>query len=514
MLFNSYTFIFGFLPIALLGFYLLGELSRDWARRWLIGVSLFFYAWWRPINVLLMLPSVAINYGLARALQKLGSERPGAAKAVLLSGVAFNLMFLGYFKYFDFAKDTLNAAFGTNLVLTHLILPLGISFITFQKIAFLVDVHAGRVKSFSLMDYALFVLFFPQLTAGPIVHYREMMPQLKSATCRYSGENMAVGATLFLFGLFKKVVLADSIAPHVTAIYHNAATSGTVSGTAAWLAALGFMAQIYFDFSGYSDMALGLARCFGIKLPMNFNSPLKASSIIDFWQRWHASLTRFLTLYIYNPLLLAITRRRMAQNLPMLKGVDTTLGAFLSLLIVPTVITMFLSGLWHGAGFQFIIFGLLHGSYLCINHLWRMLRPSIWPDMASYQRFMKPIGWAITFIAVVSAQVFFRAPSVSVALSVLGSMCGVHGGTPAPEAQAMTGLLAILLFIALVPPNTLQILVRFEPALGFRPPAAPNPLERVLVWSPSMRWVAGVAAVGTFAILSLSALSEFLYWQF
>jgi alginate O-acetyltransferase complex protein AlgI len=541
MLFNSYNFIFGFLPVTLAGFFLLGLRSRSWARVWLILVSVLFYAWWRPINVLLIAPSVAINYGLARALQRLGGSWPLAARCVLLLGIAGNLAFLGYFKYLDFGKATINSVFGTNLVLLHLILPLGISFITFQKIAFLVDVHAGRVKSFTLQQYALFVLFFPQLISGPIVHYREMMPQFEQATYRLDGENAAVGITLFSFGLFKKMVLADSIAPFVTSTYDQAAAGGSVSLIVAWMAAVGFLLQLYFDFSGYSDMALGLARFFGIKLPVNFNSPLKVSSIIDFWPRWHASLTRFLTAYIFNPLLLAITRRRVNRNLPLISGLKTTAGAFVSLLIAPTMVTMTLCGIWHGAGFQFAIFGVLHGMYLCINHAWRMIRPAFWPDAASYHRFMKPVGWIITFLSVVVAQVFFRAPSVGSALAVLHGMFGGNGvtlpnailarlGSAGEHLQAI-GVMAdssggrsfllfavwlVLLFcIAMIPPNTLQVLACYEPALGIKPAAGgPSNVFVRIAWHPSTRWAIGLSVVSALGILSLGQLSAFLYWQF
>ena len=257
---------------------------------------------------------------------------------------------------------------------------MGISFITFQKIAFLIDVHAGRIKSFTLQDYCLFVLFFPQLIAGPIVHYREMMPQFHSASCRFDKENFAVGLTLLSFGLFKKVVLADHIATVVTPIYSQAASGGGTSLLLAWAAAIGFTLQIYFDFSGYTDMALGAARFFGIRLPQNFNSPLQASNIIDFWLRWHMTLTRFLTAYIYNPLTLWLTRRRMAKGRPGLAGHNTTIGAFAYLLMFPILITMFVSGLWHGAGYGFVIWGLIHGFYLTINHAWRLIRPRLWPD--------------------------------------------------------------------------------------------------------------------------------------
>src|ERR1700686_3246883 len=405
MLFNSYEFIFLFLPATLVGFFALGAASRSWALLWLILASLFFYAWWRPFNVLIIAPSILINFAFALMLQRM-SENEGArhaSRTVLLLGIAFNVAFLGFFKYVDFISGTVNDVFGTNLVLRHIILPLGISFITFQKIAFLIDVHAGRVKSFKLRDYCLFVLFFPQLIAGPIVHYREMMPQFHSAPCRFDKENISVGLTLFIFGLFKKAFLADHIAPLVTPIYEQAAAVGGTSLLLAWMAAIGFTLQIYFDFSGYTDMALGIARFFGIRVPPNFNSPLQASSIIDFWLCWHMTLTRFLTAYIYNPLSLWLTRRRMGKGRPGFGGRNTTIGAFGYLLIFPTLLTMLVSGLWHGAGYGFVFWGLLHGFFLTINHAWRLLAPKLWPDRASYERLMKPIGWLLTFVSVTAA---------------------------------------------------------------------------------------------------------------
>src|SRR3984893_12436553 len=382
MLFNSYEFLLIFLPATLSGFYLLGVSSRTWAVRWLILASLVFYALWRPVNVLIIAPSIVINFAFARILLRLnegeGSRR--VSKAVLLLAIAFNVAFLGYFKYIDFISGSINAVFGANLVLRHIILPLGISFITFQKIAFLIVVQAGRVRSFTFQDYCIFVLFFPQLIAGPIVHYREMLPQFHAASCRFDKENVAVGFTLLFFGLFKKIVFADHIALLVTPIYDHAATGGRTSFLLAWMAAIGFTLQIYFDFSGYTDMALGLARFFGIRLPANFNSPLRASNIIDYWLRWNMTLTRFLTAYIYNPLVLWLTRRRLEKGQPGFGERNPTVGAFVSLLMFPIVITMFVSGLWHGAGYGFIVWGLLHGFYLTINHGWRVVAARLWPD--------------------------------------------------------------------------------------------------------------------------------------
>ena len=331
MLFNSHEFLFIFLPATLLGFYLIGRVSRQTAILWLILTSLLFYGWWRPLNILIIGPSIIVNYLLASYLLRLSQrgDRPGLSRAVLLAGLLFNIAFLGFFKYADFVYGTINDVFGANLILLHIILPLGISFITFQKIAFLIDVQAGRVKAFTFREYCTFVLFFPQLIAGPIVHYREMMPQFAAATCRFDKENFAVGLTLLFFGLFKKGVLADNIAPLITPIYQHSAAGGHTPLLLAWMAAVGFTLQIYFDFSGYTDMALGLGRFFGIKLPPNFNSPLKASSIIDFWLNWHMTLTRFLTAYIYNPLVLWMTRRRVAKGRAGFGGRNPPVGAFL-----------------------------------------------------------------------------------------------------------------------------------------------------------------------------------------
>ena len=537
MLFNSYLFIFGYMPVVLAGFWLLGQRRRDWALIWLTLASLFFYAWWRPVNVLLIAPSIAINYGLSRALQRYGETRPVLARVVLLSGIAFNICFLGYFKYLTFLQGTINDAFGAGLILTHVILPLGISFITFQKIAFLIDVHAGRVTSLTFRDYALFVLFFPQLVAGPIVHYREMMPQFHAAPCRFDAENVAVGISLFFFGLAKKLVFADPLSRLIAPLYTQ---TTPVTMIDAWIAALGFTLQIYFDFSGYSDMALGLARFFGIKLPVNFNSPLKASSMIDFWLRWHVSLTRFLTAYIYNPLTLALTRRRQAKGKPVFGGRNTTVSAFVTLLAVPTILTMFVSGLWHGAGYTYVLWGVLHGLLLSVNHAWRLLRPRFWRDARSYTRLMKPVGFVLTFVSVVFGMALFRAPTIGGAVGLWQGMVGFHGLTVpkalfshfGPVANWLQALgvqpvwssgsflmeavlrIGILLLIALCLPNTLELLSRYEPAIGVRPPRQQPAWMGRFAWTPSPAWAVGLACVAAAGILSLGELSEFLYWQF
>jgi D-alanyl-lipoteichoic acid acyltransferase DltB (MBOAT superfamily) len=540
MLFNSYEFLFAFLPVTLVGFLLLGRMSRNLALGWLIAASLVFYAWWRPVNVPIIAISLLINFAIALWLKRLSQEdgKPLLRNLVLAVGIVFNLCFLGYFKYTNFLLSTFNDMADTGFVLKQIILPLGISFITFQNIAFLVDVHARRVETFTLRDYLLFVLFFPQLIAGPIVHYREMMPQFERNPCRFDSGGLAVGITLLCFGLFKKVVLADGMALHVSPIFELAAGGGSISLIAGWVAAIGYTLQIYFDFSGYSDMAAGLACCFGVRLPLNFYSPLQSTSIIDFWSRWHVTLTRFLTAYLYNPLLLWLTRRRYARGLTGLGGRNATLGSFLQLLVWPTLLTMFISGVWHGAGYTFVLWGLLHGLYLTINHGWRLTGARLWASKEAYARFMRPAGFLLTFFAVVVAMVLFRAPSVHAAAEVYRGMLGFGGielprliveklGTHLPE-HLVTAIdvatkdflvvqlwLISLLAIALILPNTLQIMAAYEPVLGAKErPATTGLLPRPLQWKPTLGWVLLVAALGATAIMRVGGPSEFLYWQF
>jgi D-alanyl-lipoteichoic acid acyltransferase DltB (MBOAT superfamily) len=290
------------------------------------------------------------------------------------------------------------------------------------------------------------------------------------------------------------------------------------------MAAAGFTLQIYFDFSGYTDMALGIARFFGIKLPPNFNSPLRASSIIEFWQRWHMTLTRFLTAYIYNPLSLSLTRRRLANGQPAFGGQNkTTVGAFVQLLVFPILLTMFVSGVWHGAGYLFIAWGVLHGIYLCVNHGWRLTGAKLWHDKAAYSRFMQPVGFVLTFVCVAISMVIFRSPTTNAAAGVLKGMIGLNG-TAQPAIQGLEsgvdlkimGIWTLALgFIAVACPNTLQLLNRYEPALGWKPEANKGSIgEKIIAWDPSLAWAVVVSAVAAVAILYLGGQSEFLYWQF
>lgn len=524
MIFNSYVFLFGYLPIVLTGTFLLARIGATAAHIWLILMSLAFYAAWNAAYLPLLLGSIVFNYAVAIHMTRTGSD---ANRLWLLRlAVTANLGLLGYYKYTGFFLENINTAMSTEYTWQALILPLGISFYTFQQLTLLADIGAGRIKNIRFRDFLLFVTFFPHLIAGPIVHHREMMPQFQKADYRLNLENLAVGLVLLSIGLFKKAVLADGIADHVTPIFQDAASGKPITLVFAWAASVGFTLQMYFDFSGYSEMALGLARMVGIKLPMNFNSPLKALSIIDYWSRWHITLTRFLTAYVYNPIALALTRRRVARGKQGLAGPRTTWRAFMAIVALPTLATMFLSGLWHGAGNQYLIFGLLHGVALVVNHAWRLARPWFWPDTAHYQRITWPVAWLLTFLVGTLALTWFHAASVAAGANIVMGMAGSHGFAPSamigPDDADLSVLaghggelitfylwIAVLLGIALIPPNTLEVMRSWQPAITM-PAAAPRRPGFTL----SPRWAFSTAVLAVAGVLSLGRVSEFLYWQF
>ncbi len=348
MLFNSYEFIFLFLPAALTGCFVLARWAGATAAQlWLTAVSFYFYGSWNLRYLPLLAGSIAFNFTIARWMRHATAR---ARARLLATGIVVDIGLLAYYKYTNYFVSSVNGLTHTHFVVAAILLPLGISFYTFQQITLLVDMSAEDAEPFRLRDFTLFVIFFPHLIAGPIVHHAEMMPQFRRATYRFEWPNMAVGLTLFVAGLFKKAVLADGIADMLTPIYADAALHRPVTLIYAWAAIVGFTLQMYFDFSGYSEMALGLARMVGIKLPMNFNSPLKASSIVEYWSCWHMTLTRFLTGYVYNPLAMAISRWRRARRWPIVPGPRGSVGAAASVIAAPTIATMFISGLWHGGG--------------------------------------------------------------------------------------------------------------------------------------------------------------------
>ena len=555
MQFNSYQFLFVFVPLLLAGFYVATRLrGPSAARAWLLLASIAFYAYANLLSLVILLPAILIYFAIAKAIVRTDESNTRARTAWFILGVALNIAFLGYFKYRNFFLDSANQLFGAQFALLPLILPLGISFITFQMIAFLADVQSGQVKSFSLFEFLLFALFFPRAVAGPIVHWEEVMPGLTGEAPRWRNSNLAVGIALFSIGLFKKAVIADGVAVWVTPAFAAQPPGSTLTLIPAWVGALAYTFQLYFDFSGYTDMALGLARLFGVRLPMNFNSPLKSSSIVEFWSRWHITLTRFLTAYLYTPMVMGWTRRRMQLNRPVLRGKRSTLSAFLALTAVPTLITMGISGFWHGAGTQFIVWGLLHGLMLTINQAWRTWRPRFWPDQESYHRVMRPAGFLLTFFGIATTFVFFRARSIDSAVSILGSMFGAHGVTiphaigdrlgafglwlqglgVAYDWSSGSGFFieiawVVVLFVASTRlPNSLELTRRYEPALDFEPPAETEPTTAAAPASPRRArrtWIpreialngAGAAWLAFLFIAGVLALSRgggFLYWKF
>ena len=392
MLFNSYEFIFLFLPtVFFIYFYLNRKRLTEVAKAFLIFASLFFYAWWNIRYLPLILVSMLVNYAIGRELARhQHNQRSYSSKKLLIAGIVFNLGLLAYFKYMDFFIQNVNHLLHTHIPLLHLALPLAISFYTFQQISYLVDSYRQETKEYDFLNYALFVTFFPQLIAGPIVHHSEMMPQFAKTKNKIKDYyNIALGLFLFSMGLFKKVVIADTFAQWATKGFDVAKALNMLE---AWTTSLSYTLQLYFDFSGYTDMAIGAALLFNIKLPINFFSPYKAVNIQDFWRRWHITLSRFLKEYIYIPL--GGNRKGRAR---------TYLNLF---------ITFLLGGIWHGAGWTFLLWGMLHGGALVIHRFWQQLG----------LRMPKLLGWLVTFMFVNIAWVFFRANSFQDAIKVLKGM--------------------------------------------------------------------------------------------
>ena len=449
MLFNSYEFLIGFLPASLLIYFLLGRRGAGSAAvGFLAAASLFFYGWWNPRYLLLLAGSIVFNFLVGRRLS--ASPVPARGdRAMLWLGVAGNLSLLGTFKYAGFLSANLNAFAGLSLPIPQIILPLGISFFTFTQIAYLVDAWRKEVREYRFLHYALFVTFFPHLLAGPILHHAEVMPQFaRRETFHISAENFSVGLSIFAIGLFKKVVLADGCTEFVTPVFAAAHGGLSIGGLAAWGGALAYTFQLYFDFSGYSDMALGLARLFGIVFPANFNSPYKATSIIDFWRRWHMTLSRFLRDYLYIPL-------GGGRCAPLRRHANL-------------MATMLLGGLWHGAGWTFVAWGALHGGYLIINHGWRSFSARHLAGLPIPAGLARWLARLLTFCVVVVAWVFFRAESLEAALSILQGMAGLNGFARREAnwggGQEIRWLLLMFL-VAWGLPNVQQIFHRHRPAI-------------------------------------------------
>lgn len=535
MLFNSTIFLAVFLPIVLAGFFVLaGTGRRYWAGIWLTLASLFFYGWWDVRYLPLLLASMAFNYTAGRYL----ARQP--VKAVLVGAIAVNVLLLGYFKYTEFFAGALNQALGLDWTLSHIVLPLAISFFTFQQIAYVCDAYDGVAVEHDFANYCLFITFFPHLIAGPITHHKEMLPQFNDPkNFRPRWDFISIGATLFLIGLFKKVEIADRFGTVAAPVFVAAADDIPLGLVDAWGGALAYTLQLYFDFSGYTDMAIGLGIMFCIRLPQNFNSPYKAGSIIEFWSRWHMTLTRFLTAYVYNPIVVSMTRARAVKGLPLPRRGRMSLGAWLSLVVYPTLLTLFVSGVWHGAGWQFIIFGLLHGFYLCVNHGWRAVKAKYKLADSNHPAL---IGCTVllTFACVVVSLMFFRASSVPAAMNMLSGMAGAGGAAASlPDEVTLRRLLMEQVGLAISPvsymtttqlswivvmlaavwtlPNAQQWLHRYPTAL--QPQPQPNWLQRIapaLTWRPTTTSGVLIGWFGFFVVMRALSLAptEFLYFQF
>ena len=488
MLFNSYEFIFVFLPITFfIYFYLNHKRLTEASKGFLVCSSLFFYSWWNIAYLPIILTSMVFNYIIGRNLNKTCKDKSKrfSKKSILIFGIVFNLSLLGYFKYTDFLIENFNLAFDSNAELLQLALPLAISFFTFQQIAYLVDSYRQETKEFKFLNYALFVTFFPQLIAGPIVHHKEMMPQFANTRNKVKNyRNIAVGLFIFSIGLFKKVVIADTFAVWATQGFDVATTLNLFE---AWATSLSYTFQLYFDFSGYTDMAIGLALLFNIRLPINFNSPYKATNIKDFWRRWHITLSRFLRNYVYIPL---------GGNK---KGAFRTYNNLMA--------TFVIGGLWHGAGWTFVFWGFLHGLALMVQRLWSKLGFKLWTWLA----------WLITFNFVNIAWVFFRAEEWDDSVKVLGSMFNLNNVVIKETLfNKLNFLSEYNIQFGEVMTTTHDgstfinwIIFGFILVLLFE-----NSIQKINNFQLNYKTAVFTSIIITISILNLSDESEFLYFQF
>ena len=460
LIFNSFEFIFVFLPIVLLLFYGIGRFNIPIAKAWLLLASLFFYAYWNPSYLPLVLISMVINYLIGSFLSK--SNKAKMRKAALIIGIIFNVGLLSYYKYFDFFIQNVNGFFETNLPLQQILLPLAISFYTFTQIAYLVDSYRMETKEYNFLNYGLFVTFFPHLIAGPIVHHKQLAPQFNEKESYYVNySNFSKGLMIFAIGLFKKVAIADTFAKWANEGY---ASVETLSFIDSWVTTLSYTLQLYYDFSGYSDMAVGLALLFNIVMPINFNSPYKALDIQDFWRRWHITLSSFLTTYFYIPL----GGNRKGK-------VRTYVNIFIIFLV---------SGIWHGAGWTFIVWGTLHGIASIICRFWKV---------AGY-KMNKWLAWFITFMFVHFAWVFFRAVSIDEAFIMFQKMFMIDFDIPTTMSMLKTLLLILFgLCLAWFAKNSMEIVDQHKRSAGM---------------------AVFIALLLFYSVMQLQQVSEFLYFNF
>lgn len=515
MLFNSYEFLFAYLPIVFAGFFFLARFGQQVSGLWLVLASVFFYGWWSPKYIGLLLLSIVFNFGMGVLIGRARAQGGQQSRLFLIFALVINLSVLGFYKYINFLLGAVNDLAGSAWPVMDILLPLGISFFTFTQIAFLVDVYRGEVKEYSFVHYALFVTYFPHLIAGPVLHHGQMMPQFaRRATYRIQPDQIAMGLSIFAVGLVKKIMLADPLALYANAVFTAAGQGVAPNMAEAWTGALAYTLQLYFDFSGYSDMAIGLSKLFGINLPVNFNSPYKASNIIDFWRRWHMTLSQFLRDYLY---------------IPLGGGRSGRISRYINLMV-----TMLLGGLWHGANWTFVVWGGLHGLFLMINHGWRAL----FPQSASTWRVWHV---ALTFICVVLAWVIFRAENWQEAWQVIKGCFGVNGigwsektaarinefghwlgydwgvagqrvyGNIAALDKLGSGLFVRKLLFALLiiwaMPNTQQL-------FSYAGASESRIFKWPVSWQLNRRWALLIAVAFLVCFANLNKVSTFLYYQF
>lgn len=497
VLFTTVAFICLFLPVVLAGFFLIARFNHAAAAFWLFAASVFFYGYWMPEFTLLLLASITGNFLIGAKIASLadiaGHQKGLNSKRWLFLGVSANLLLLSYFKYANFFIDNMNLALGSQWDFGRVILPIGISFFTFTQIAYLVDTWRKGLREYRFVHYGLFVTYFPHLIAGPVLHHSQMMPQFRDAkNYQFNFGNFSAGIVIFSMGLFKKIVLADGISPYADTVFKAADSAISPDFFEAWLGAIAYTFQLYFDFSGYSDMAIGLSWMFNIRLPFNFNSPYKATSIGEFWRRWHISLSQFLRDYLY----IALGGNR--------NGVSSR--------HINLMLTMVLGGLWHGASWSFILWGFLHGMYLCISHGFRALCSTSVRVFLDASRVFSMASWLLTMIAVVVAWVLFRTETLPGAGLMLRSMA-----TPNMDIQFHT-----LLWNAGLSPTTGWMWCGTLAAIAFLSPNTNqlgNQLLQVCRSRPSacaMLCGAGVGAVAFMGVLNLmrDTVSAFIYFNF
>ena len=470
MLFNSYEFILIYLPVTFICWYKVAQVfGNSFAKNFLVFMSLVFYSYWDINNLPILLLSIVVNYIFGHFLDI------NKSKKILICGIAFNLLFLGYYKYTNFIIENINQLFSLTLPMENILLPLGISFFTFTQTAYLVDVYRGEIKEYSKSDYLLFVTIFPHLIAGPILYHKDMIPQFSNAeNYKINYKNITYGIIWFVIGLFKKVIIADKLSIISSVAFNN---FDKLTMFDAWIGSLAYTLQLYFDFSAYSEMAIGLGLIFNFRLPLNFNLPYRSYSIIEFWRRWHMTLSAFLKNYLYIPLGGNRNGHHMRNIL----------------------ITMFLGGLWHGAGWTFIFWGVLHGIYICINHLWRKTK-IILPNA---------LCWFITFNAVNIAWVFFRAESLQQALVIVYTMFDINSfyypysdifARYFPEIANKGTFFDLEELYKLIIPGILLSVIRINKEVVEKMPMFVTVIVSVIIF--------------VYSFLNLNKISEFLYFQF